>query len=485
MQLHAGQRLYSATDLVAFLECEHLTALDLAALDDRSLAARKVAADESAALVARKGDQHERAYLEALRGAGQQVVDIAEEGGDIETKVAATLAAMRAGARVIYQATLREGAWIGHADFLRRIDGKHSDFGPWRYEVADTKLARSPKAKFLVQLVFYSDLVAKAQGAEPRLMHVVLGDGSERAFRYADFMHYFAALRDRFVANVRGLDEGTFAPPYPVPCDHCDLCDWRGHCEAQRVADDHLCQVAGITRIQTAKLEQAGVRTMAALAALPADMAVPRIHTDTLTRLCGQAALQDEAKRTGQQRVDVLPPDSVGRRGFFRLPAPDAGDMFFDMEGDPLEAGGLEYLFGVWVADGDAWAFQPFWAHDRAEERVAFECFIDFVVERRRRFPAAHVYHYASYEETALKRLASLHATREVEVDDFLRRGVLVDLYRVVREALRISEPSYSIKYVERFYRPAREGDVKTAGASIVYFERWRETGEQQLLTGC
>jgi uncharacterized protein len=178
----------------------------------------------------------------------------------------------------------------------------------------------------------------------------------------------------------------------------------------------------------------------------------------------------------------LLPPDAERRRGFHRLPRPDPGDVFFDMEGDPLEDDGLEYLFGAWFRHDGGWTFRPFWAHIRAEERVAFERFVDFVVERRREHPGAHVYHYANYENAALKRLASLHASREVEVDELLRQGVLVDLYRVVREGLRVSEPSYSIKHVERFYRPAREGGVQTAGASIVAYERWRETREPQLL---
>jgi predicted RecB family nuclease len=66
-------------------------------------------------------------------------------------------------------------------------------------------------------------------------------------------------------------------------------------------------------------------------------------------------------------------------------------------------------------------------------------------------YPSAHIYHYASYEESALKRLAMLHGTREMEVDNILRRHKLIDLYKVVRESVRISEPRYSIKNVEAF----------------------------------
>ncbi len=482
MQLQNGAHLFSASDLVHFLECEHLTVLDLSALQGDQPQFKKTEIDESAALIARKGNEHERAYLDRLRAEGRVVVDIADDGGSTDDKVARTLAAMRGGAEVIYQATLRDGPLFGHADFLLRVDGEPSALGNWRYEVADTKLARSPKAKFLVQLAFYSRLLALAQEADPRRMHVVLGDQAQRSFRCADYMHYFNALLVRFQARVQALGAGQSAGTYGLPCGYCDLCHWRERCEAQRVADDHLCQVANIRRTQWIKLQEASVETLSKLAALSANAVIPRLNPDTFVKLQSQAALQEYARRTGEGKHVVLPLDPDARRGFFRMPQPDPGDMFFDMEGDPLEIGGLEYLFGVGFFQDGAWTFRPFWAHSRGEERVAFEQFMDFVTQRRRTFPGAHIYHYASYEESALKRLASMHATREVEVDNLLRQGALVDLYKVVREGIRISEPSYSIKYVEHFYRPARKGDVQNAGASIVFYERWRETQDQQLL---
>ena len=52
---------------------------------------------------------------------------------------------------------------------------KPSALGSWSYEVVETKLARSTKATALVQLCFYSDLLARIQGVEPQWMHVVLG----------------------------------------------------------------------------------------------------------------------------------------------------------------------------------------------------------------------------------------------------------------------------------------------------------------------
>ena len=76
-----------------------------------------------------------------------------------------------------------------------------------------------------------------------------------------------------------------------------------------------------------------------------------------------------------------------------------------------------------------------------------------------------HVYHYGGYESGALKRLMQRHATREDEMDVLLRGHVLVDLYdHVVRQGIRASVESYSIKKLETFYMPHREGGITQAG---------------------
>ena len=155
------------------------------------------------------------------------------------------------------------------------------------------------------------------------------------------------------------------------------------------------------------------------------------------------------------------------------------------MEGDPyFEPGrGLEYLFGVMTIERREPRSRRPSRGPRGREKAAFEQFIDFVHERLERWPDLHVYHYAAYEPAALKRLMSEHATREDELDDLLRREVFVDLYQVVRQSLRISHASYSIKKIRTFFMTgAGNGAVATGGDSILEFERWRRTGDAAIL---
>src|SRR5437667_10727826 len=49
------------------------------------------------------------------------------------------------------------------------------------------------------------------------------------------------------------------------------------------------------------------------------------------------------------------------------------------------------------------------------------------------------------YESGALKRLMGRHAVREDDLDVLLRRRVLVDLYSVLRQGVRISDESCSL----------------------------------------
>jgi uncharacterized protein len=425
----SGRILFSATDLNAWLGCRHATFLDLQALNGGPQA--EAADDPQLALIQQKGLEHERRYLEALRASGKNVVEIAKRG-TLPERVAETQRAMEGGAEVIYQAWFLDSPWNGAADFLVRVDAA-SALGAYSYEPVDTKLARSPQPKHVLQLCVYSKMLADAQDRAPDHIHLVLGNMTQASYPLPHFVHYAELAQRR-------LEAFAAAPPVnsaAEPCAHCVVCHWLTQCEEEWERIDHLSRVANISRSQIAKLKLAGVETMRALGRLPDGRSIQKLQSETLARLRQQARLQSTKLDTDHDVYELLVP--ISGKGFARLPRADSGDLFFDMEGDPLFENGLEYLFGFAFRNAEEIDFQPFWGHSRDEEKRAFEQAMDFITARLKAHPDAHIYHYASYEQSAFNRLSILHGTREAELDNLLRRHKFVDLYRVVREAIRVS----------------------------------------------
>jgi len=458
-----GDILFSASDLMRFMGCAHATTLDLAHLRGGGPDPREDS--EDAVLLQKQGDAHEAAHLARLHTIGRSVVEIAR--GNLAANAETTRAALAAGAEVVFQGAFLSGNWGGWSDFLERVE-RPSALGNFSYEVADTKLKRRPHPKHVLQLVLYSDLLTEIQAVAPEFAHVELGDGSRATLRLADYAAYARMARTRLESFVAAPQ-----PTRPIPCADCGLCRWADHCDSVGEAEDSLFNVANIARGQVKKLEAAGITTMAALAAR--DGPVRGMAIDTLGKLRTQARLQ-HARKSGAPHYELRPAKSG--KGFDLLPEPQAGDLFYDIEGDPHFEGGLEYLHGVWL-DGQ---FRSFWAHNHAAEGQALAELFAFFRARLDEYPQARIYHYAAYETTALKRLTAKYGIGEAFLDRLLRERRFVDLYAVVRGGLIASEPNYSIKSLEAFYGLKREGEVKTAGGSVVAYENWRETGEQQIL---
>ena len=499
MQLIDQRLAYSATDLVGFLECRHLANLERAATLVPNVR-RPVRDDPVLDRMARRGQEYEARYLEELRAKGREIAEIRPPDTVSPTRLIrpeheATLQAMRRGAEVIYQGVLLDERRLGYADFLERVDSP-SDLGPWSYEVVDTKLARQPSAPAVLQICMYSDLLGAMQGQLPDRMHLVLG-GVQRetvSLRVADYAAYYRLVAREFEALLDSPEEVYPVPTKPEPVGHCDFCSWTLECRAQWRREDDLALVAGLTSRQRRALHAIDVTTRRGLAnpSPPLPERMEGVSPEALARVQAQAAIQ--VRGDGRVISERIPPERdkqkalVPDRGLWALPEPSPGDLFLDLEGDPFygsdEVDGIDYLFGAIEpglpdAAGEP-TFHAFWSIEdgdvtTAAERQAFEDCIDLIMARWTAHPGMHVYHYAPYETGAMKRLAGRYATRESEVDQLLRGQVFVDLYRVVRQGIRASVESYSIKRLEPLYGFKREIDLRDAGESIVEFEHWLE----------
>lgn len=477
--------VYTASDLVAAAGCEYQVLRKL----DEKLGRSPVAqfpVDELLARAAELGDVHERRVLQRFRDRfGPGVVEIDPTPEYTRQALAAkheeSLAALRAGADVVFQASFFDGTFHGRSDFLvRQADGGS-------YAVHDTKLARHAKPTALLQLAAYGHQLIQSGVPTSPVVCLVLGDGARSEHSLAELLPEFRQRRARFLeitAGHRAEDQPVrWGDDRYTACGRCDYC-------AEQVREHRdLLLVARMSLARRRKLHESGINTIDELAALelPAGAAPDRVL----------AGLRDQARmQTGLQRPDGSTtftdrqgqPRTVGYRvlpenTLAELAPPDPGDIFFDLESDPLwqdasGTWGLEYLFGVVEnppAPEGTGPFRPFWAHSRADEARALAGFLDYVAERRRQFPRLRIYHYANYEKAALRRLSRQHGIGQDAVEELLAEGVLVDLFDTVRNSLLVSERSYSIKTLEPLYmgNSLRTGDVADAGASVVAYARY------------
>jgi predicted RecB family nuclease len=454
----------TATDLVGFLNCRHLSYLDLAVAE--GALPKPFVWDPMLEILSERGSAHEEAYVQHLILAGRDVARIDRVGTFAEAEDQ-TLAAMQSGRSVIVQGALSHDEWGGRPDILRRVEAP-STLGSWSYEAMDTKLSRETKAGTILQLCLYSDLLREAQGVAPEFMYVVppWTDFKPQPYRFADFAAYFRKAKR---ALRRALTDGSGEDTYPEPTAHCDICRWRIACDGRRRNDDHLSLVAWITKTQINELRERGISTVKSLASLPLPLEwkPERGSAESYERVREQARLQVEARQCGAPLFELLPVETGF--GLTCLPEPSAGDVFLDFEGDPFVGEyGLEYLIGYQFRNpAGEWTYTSDWAFTRQNERLAFETFVDFIMARWQQHPGMHIYHYAPYEPAALKRLMGRYATRQEEIDQMLRAKLFVDLFSVVRHSVRASVESYSIKRLELFYGLERQAALPDANVAL------------------
>lgn len=516
-----GRIVWSASDLKAAAECEFAW---LRAIDARLGRVEAVEEPEDLTLqrAGRLGTVHERRVLaDYVARFGGGVVEIPEtrssDAPALAEAVRLTNEALGSDdVDVVYQAAFATDEFVGFADFLVRDRARAG--APW--VVQDTKLARRARVTALMQLAAYVDQLDRLGVPRADRVELLLGDGSVSVHEVDDLLPVFALRRERLAALIadRRLDLRAAGEPIGwgdprgelgvMACGRCATCD------LEVVASRDLLLVAGMRPVQRERLRAAGIATIDALATAPAGPA--GMNPDVFASLRTQARLQLESPAgtpplhppkpaeetalvTGavtivdaeasvvaaavQVAVAAAPPvpvfEVVAPKALGALPRPDHGDLFFDFEGDPLHTEpplpgqptqwGIDYLFG-WV-DGRE-QYTALWAHTFADEKQALETFLDVVNLRRQQSPGMHIYHYAPYEPTHLLAIAARHGVREADVDRLLRDGVFVDLYPIVRRALRVGSRSYSIKKLEPLYMgdEARTSDVQKGDDSIVRY---------------
>ncbi len=466
----AAERLLTPSKITAWLDCAHYLTLRNQ-VDDGVLRLDGFGVGEFARLVMAKGDEHERECLEHIRRT-RPVYEVEPRGererfGQWAARVGGLLAEDH---EVLFQMPLAHDGIRGVADFLVKVDGPA---GPV-WEPVDAKLARAEaRPGHVLQLCFYAEAIEAATRRRPDRMHLWLGSGELETIPTRDVDAYWRRLRRqlRLLVNT-DRPEAT----KPVPCEHCDFCEFASVCDAEWRAADSLVYVAGLGAADRVVLEDAGIGTMTDLADSPQ---VDDVPADRLARWVGQAALQVEAGRLGPGEGPpfraIEAGDDAWGAGLDLLPEPDDGDVFFDIEGHPFwtAARGLVFLFGIFAAEAGDWSYRTWWAHGETEERSCVAELIAWIDARRDRFPGMHVYHYNHTERSTLERLSAEYGVMTTVLDRLVSTGCFVDLYPVVRNSFQVGSESYGLKSLEPLAGYTRGHDIDQGAGAVVAYDRY------------
>lgn len=466
----------SAVDLVRAAQCEFAL---LRALDTE-LGIIAGVVDAVPDPVPRTGfdDSRERRLADFRDRFGGQLVEIRSEAAEydpvtdpgahiaaLQAANAETIAALRAGARVIHGATFFNGKFVCASDFLVRAGHRV------RYTVHGTAADPPDRIGAALELAACADALDSSGALTAPLVRLHLREDS-RTYPLIDLVPVYLARRGRVERiledKLSELLPVQWGDPRYLACGHCPTCT------AALSAARDLLLVAGMPRTARARLREAGVSTIDRLANTAAT--VPGLPPRTFGALRRQAEIQLHREDSGQPTHTLVDAIALGA-----LPPPSPGDLSLTIEEGPsgqlvgIEVGGPAAVHLAFRAPfGTATAPSTAMTDEQAARRRALGEVLDYVAQRLRMYPDMRVYHYTSEVRSALLRWTGRYGIGEEIVEDLLQAGVLVDLYPIVRNALLIGERSYRLSRLRRLLPgAAHSGAAERDCVTVLRLRDW------------
>ena len=469
----SGERTFTPGELALY--CQSPLAAWWVELDRRKLfKGQKPKKDPLSEILKKDGIRHEETLIEKLENKNFQVNRL--KGKQNKSDYKDCKDAMIHGYDFIYQASFNNKQMRGTADLLKKVDIP-SKIGSFSYIPIECKLASNVNIKFIIQALCYCDLLEETLGALPKKFEIYLGGGSFECFDVDKFWAWYQFKKNEYKTFLINFDPNK--EPEDIPGDHSN---WTEFINERLKKKRDLILVHNMLKTQRNKLRSEGILSIDQLAAIKPNTKIPGMNPEILERLRQQAAIQIKPRKDENIPEYILKAQN-NSFGLYKLPKPNKGDVWFDLEGarDFVRGTKREYLFGVvYLDENNALKDFYWWAHTDEEEKLSFEEFVDWVEQRRKKFPELHIYHYANYEKAALRDLQQNYLTRMTEITDWLRNNLLIDLQPIVQNTIILGEESYSIKKVERLYMNRTE-DMQSAVESMVAYELWRNSGEPSL----
>ena len=323
------------------------------------------------------------------------------------------------------------------------------------------------------------DLIKDIQGILPEKFYILLKDNLKQSIKvneiYDTFLFHKKSYEDFLNAGIKRTN--------PEKCSFCNFCQWSDQCNLEWTEKRDVNQVLGNNRKDCQNFKKSGIKTFDEIAELNPKKTIEGIREEIKIKRIEQAKLQIEAEKKGIPLFEPIKENYVLNKGFNLLSEPDEHDLF-DIEGvnDNIYPNRLEYLFGLYFEEKGNKIYKSFWAHNKDEEKRSVIDFFKFTNDHFKKYPNSKIYHYAPYEINALERLTAVQKVNSVDYDHYLNLGKFVDLYKIIKQAINVSQKSYSIKDIEKYYDFQRSGDILKGDVSEEFYVKWMQTKEQKLL---
>jgi uncharacterized protein len=376
------------------------------------------------------------------------------EVDDLDEAAVRTLELMARGEQTIYRGVLLHGHWVARPDILERVEGR-SKFGNWYYVACDIKRSTHLKDEYQFQGCFYAELLEKIQATKPVQGYVMYSSGTVEGYLLGPFYAQYKLTLDAIERIMDGVAEPHFLT------SGCKQSPYFSECVAETKSCDDLSLLNRVWRSEIEALKSVGIDSVTKLAEAPLDQ-IKKIPSLTLDRLY---FLQQQAIALIDHKVVLL--------GQIDLP-PGGTALVVDVESDPLRD--VDYLFGVLLVRGEEQIYHSFVAQEPAQEREAWEQFLNFVGEHAE----AVIYHYGWFERDVFRRLGQKYGT-PIEVSEALEAR-MIDVLTRMREKVIFPMPFYSLKDVAKFLGfKWRAGDASGLD-SILWYEDWLRDGKKEAL---
>jgi predicted RecB family nuclease len=302
-------------------------------------------------------------------------------GGEVETDIVLSLAALRRGAPFILHGLLTDDRYAIRFDGLKKVDGA-SSVGEFHYEPVMFSDARRVRKSERRLLAMFGVLLSRIQGRVPGSGAFYLGrDCALTTIRFGTTLRAAEDLL-RDIERMQRAEK----PPKLLLNDHCLVCEFRGRCRAQAIKEDNLSLLRGLSEKTIKRYARKGLLTLTQLA-----------HTFRPRR---RGKRSDQAPKLRDHSLHAL---AIRDRTIYVLGKPEMPTarirIYVDIEGNPDE--GFIYLIGVIICDGERVERHSFWADTKNEEAAIFNQLLSIVS----RYDAPRIYCYGSYEKAFIMRI--------------------------------------------------------------------------------